>query len=152
MPGERRYVSIGEGETIAEVFARRVAATPDAIAYREFEGATWRERSWREVSDTTSRVAAALGAEGLAPGDRIAIMLRNCSAWVAMDQGAYRAGMVVVPLYVEDRPENFAYILGDSAVRVLFIGGEEHWKRVLEVRDKIPGVKRIVSLAPVKDA
>ena len=64
MPGEKRYVSIGDGETIAEVFARRVAATPDAIAYREFDGATWRERSWREVADATARVAAALRAEG----------------------------------------------------------------------------------------
>jgi hypothetical protein len=71
---------------------------------------------------------------------------------VAFDQGAYAAGLVVVPLYVDDRPENFAYILEDAGVKVLLVEGEEHWKRLAEVRTRLGGVKRIVSVKPIGNA
>ncbi|MEO7742207.1 MAG: long-chain fatty acid--CoA ligase [Usitatibacter sp.] len=147
-------VPIDDDESIASVFAKRVAATPAKVAYGEFDAETkqWRSRTWEEVAALAGRVAAALAAEGLAPGDRVAIMLRNCVEWVAFDIGAYRAGLVVVPLYVEDRPENFGYILGDAGVKVLLVGGEEHWKRIGEVRDLVSGLQRIVTLKPVGEA
>jgi long-chain acyl-CoA synthetase len=92
---------------------------------------------------------AALAAEGLAAGDRVAVMLRNCTEWIAFDQGAYAHGLVVVPLYVEDRPENFAYILNDASVQVILVEGEEHVKRLREVTSATQGVKRIVTVKPV---
>ena len=145
---------IGDDESIASVFAKRAAATPDKAAYGEFdpESKQWRSRTWAELATLSGRVAAALAAEGLAPGDRVAIMLRNCVEWVAFDIGAYRAGLVVVPLFVEDRPENFAYILNDAGVKVLLVGGEEHWKRITEVRSQLGGLQRIVTVKPVADA
>ncbi len=145
---------IEEADSIATVFARRVASTPTKAAYGEYDADTrqWRTRTWAEVADRAARVAAALAAEGLAPGDRVAIMLRNCVDWVAFDIGAYMAGLVVVPLYVEDRPESFGYILNDAGVKVLLVGGEEHWKRIAEVRGQLGGLQRIVTVSPVKDA
>jgi long-chain acyl-CoA synthetase len=99
-------VPIGDDESIASVFAKRAAATPDKVAYGEYdaEAKQWRSRTWAEVAAMAGRVAAALAGEGLVPGDRVAIMLRNSVEWVAFDIGAYMAGLVVVPLYVEDRP------------------------------------------------
>ena len=146
-------VPIGDGESIAAVFARRAAATPGKVAYGEydFEAKAWRSRTWAEVEAMARRVAAALAAEGLVPGDRVAIMLRNCVEWVAFDIGAYMAGLVVVPLYVEDRPENFGYILGDAGVQLLLCGGEDHWTRIREVREQAAGLRRIVTVRPVAD-
>ena len=147
-------VPIGDGDSIAAVFAKRAAATPAKVAYGEYdaEAKQWRSRTWGEVAAMAERVAASLVAEGLAPGDRVAIMLRNCVEWVAFDVGAYMAGLVVVPLYVEDRPENFGYILGDAGVKVLLVGGEEHWKRIAEVRDQVSGLRRIVTVKRVANA
>jgi long-chain acyl-CoA synthetase len=147
-------VPIENADSIAAVFARRAAATPGKAAYDEYDADTqrWRTRTWSEVADLASRVAAALAAEGLAPGDRVAIMLRNCVEWVAFDIGAYMAGLVVVPLYVEDRPENFGYILNDAGVKVLLVGGEEHWKRIAEIRGQLAGLQRIVTVKPVTNA
>ena len=144
-------VPIGDGESIASVCAKRAAATPAKAAYGEYdaEAKQWRTRTWGEAAERARSVAAALAAEGLVPGDRVAIMLRNCVDWVAFDIGAYMAGLVVVPLYVEDRPENFGYILNDAGVKVLLVGGEEHWKRITEVRAHLAGLQRIVTVKPV---
>ncbi|QJR09707.1 Long-chain-fatty-acid--CoA ligase FadD15 [Usitatibacter rugosus] len=144
-------VPVEPADTIADVFARRVALTPGAFAYREYDPSiqTWRGHKWSEIARDAGRVRAALLAEGLQAGDRVAIMLRNCCDWVAFDQGAHAEGIVVVPLYVEDRPENFAYILDNAGVQVILVEGEEHVKRLREVATSTPTLKRIVTVKDV---
>jgi long-chain acyl-CoA synthetase len=150
---ETHYVAIEAGDSIADVFNRRVALTPGAFAYREYDASiqTWRGHKWSEIARDAARVRAAFEAEGLAPGDRVAIMLRNSCDWIAFDQGAYAQGLVVVPLYVEDRPENFAYILNDAGVQLILVEGGEHVKRLKEVWAQLDGVKRVVTVKPVGD-
>jgi long-chain acyl-CoA synthetase len=144
--GKLAYVPIEATDSIAGCFERRVAATPDAIAYRHYDPArdTWNDISWRAASLAVARVRAGLAAEKLEPNDRVAIMLRNGPDWVYFDQAAHAQGLVVVPLYVDDRPDNIAYCLEDSACRVLFVEGEEHLKKLAEIRERTPTVKRIV--------
>ncbi len=151
---ETRYVPIEAHDSIAEVFARRVALTPGAMAYRQHDPAsqTWRFYKWTEIARLAGRMRAGFAAEGLKPGDRVAIMLRNACEWIAFDQGAHAHGLVVVPLYVDDRPENFAYILDDAGVQVILVEGEEHLKRLQEVAARIAGVKRIVTVKPASAA
>jgi long-chain acyl-CoA synthetase len=42
----------------------------------------------------------------LDPGDRVAILLANAVEWVCFEQAALALGLVVVPLYPWDSPEN----------------------------------------------
>ncbi len=147
-----QYADIGERESIAEVFARRVRLTPKAVAYREYDGKVqdWVPYTWEQTAEKAGQVRAALAAEGLQPGERVAIMLRNCKEWVWFDQGACAQGLVTVPLYVEDRPENIAYCLNDAGVKLLVVEGKEHLERLAPVREAMPGVARIVTVKAVE--
>ena len=146
--GRGRHVPVGDGDSIADVFAARVALSPEATAYREFDTAAqaWKAHTWSETARMAARVRAGLAVEGLATGDRVAIMLRNCRQWVWFDQGALAQGLVTVPVYVDDRPDNIAYCLNDADVGLLVVEGEEHLKRLADVRDRMPGLRRIVTL------
>lgn len=148
---EPRYVPIEPGDSIADCFARRVTLTPEAVAYRRFDASrdAWIDLSWRDTSLAVERVRAGLAAEKLEPGERVAIMLRNGPEWIHFDQAAHAEGLVVVPLYVDDRPDNIAYILEDAACRVLLIEGDEHLKKLSEIHARMPTVKRIVCVKPV---
>ena len=148
---KKRYIRIEEDDSIGAAFARRVAASPDAVAYREFDAGSreWMPYTWAETARMVERVRAGLAAEGLAAGDRVAIMLKNGKEWVWFDQGALALGLVVVPLFVDDRPDNIAYCLDDSGVKLLVVEGEEHLKRLAEVRSELPGVARIVTVETV---
>jgi long-chain acyl-CoA synthetase len=139
-------IAIEARDSIADCFARRVALTPDATAYRHFDAARngWVDISWRAASASVERVRNGLASERLSQGDRVGIMLRNGPDWVFFDQAAQAEGLVIVPLYVDDRPENIAYILENAACRVLLIEGEEHLKKLAEIRERMPTVKRIV--------
>ena len=118
--------------TLDGLMVQRVRRTPDNTAYRCFDAdsKTWRDTSWREVGEQISRWQAALAAEDLLPGDRVAVHLRNSREWVFFDQAALACGLVVVPLYTDDRPDNIAYIMTDAAVKVLLVQDAAVWKRL----------------------
>jgi long-chain acyl-CoA synthetase len=141
-------IPIGDADSIADCFAKRVAATPDAIAYREFDPAAnaWTQSTWAEASRLVDRMRAALVREGLKAGDRVAIMSRNCRDWACFDQAAHAEGLVVVPIFADDRPDNVAYIVNDSGARVMLVQGSEQLARLAEVADRTPNLLRIVSV------
>ena len=65
-----------------------------------------------EVARAAARWQAAFRREGFVAGDRIALCVRNGVSWVAIDLAALGMGLVVVPLYVDDNPENVAWCVG----------------------------------------
>jgi long-chain acyl-CoA synthetase len=137
--------------TLAGLFRERVRRTPGAVAYRQYDDAAgqWRDSSWTGMAAQVARWQAAFTGEGLRPGDRVAILMRNCKDWVAFDQAALGSALVVVPLYMDDRPENTAYILNDAGVRLLYLRGAEQWERLLTVHGDLGMLSRILTQEPV---
>src|SRR5258706_8752802 len=118
-------------------------ASPERILYRHFDGG-WRDVSAREIAGYAARWQAFLRAEGLAQGERIALCLKNGIHWVAADQGALGLGVVVVPLYVDDNPENIAWCLENSGARLLVVESGHMADALSKVSKALP---RILSLA-----
>ncbi|MGB5427590.1 MAG: long-chain fatty acid--CoA ligase [Gammaproteobacteria bacterium] len=146
-------IAASDAKTLAGLFRERVARTPDAIAYRQFNAADnqWHDYSWAEMATEVARWQAALANEPLQPGDRVAILLRNCKEWVSFDQAALGCGLVIVPLYIDDRPESMAYILNNSGCKVLLIRGQEQWEGIQTVLHELDTLVRIVTLETVNN-
>lgn len=150
--------------TLHGLFLERVRRSPDKIAYRYFSSDItpasghesslklgsqqdgWRDITWRAMYAEVARWQAALLGEHLAVGDRVAIMLRNCPQWVMFEQAAMSLGLVVVPLYTVDRPDNVAFIINDAQVRVLLFETGEQWQALRAVQGQLGCVQRLVSL------
>ncbi len=149
-----RYLMFDDSATLAEVFALRCRTSPNAPAYREFDGTTkeWKGVDWREVGARVARMREGLRREGLQPGERMAVMLKNSINWIIADQGAFAQGLVTVPVFVDDRPDNIAFIVNDADVKLIVIEGEDHWKRLKTVRDQLGPLIRILTVKPVNDA
>ncbi len=137
--------------TIPGLFRERVRRTPDGCAYRTFtaEDRCCRTITWGEAEKLAACWQAALSREKLQPGDRVALMLRNCLEWVLFDLAALGLGLVTVPLFVKDRPENFSLILEATGARLLLIDGIEQWQRVEELHGRPACLERIVTLQRV---
>ncbi|HEY0432462.1 MAG TPA: long-chain fatty acid--CoA ligase, partial [Chitinophagaceae bacterium] len=80
------------------------------------------------------------------PGDRVAIMLRNCVSWIMFDQAAMGLDLVTVPLYTSDRPENVAYILQDSGAKALVLENADQWAMFAEVQGQLTSLKRVLCI------
>lgn len=134
------------------LFLERVRRTPEKVAYRHFIGGAWRDYTWREMRDEVGRWQAALSSLGLHRGDRVAIMLRNCPYWMMFDQAAMSLGLVVVPLYTVDRPDNIAYIVNNAEVKVLLFESAEQWQALRAVRDQMRTVLSFVSIDEIRNS
>ncbi len=145
------FISADAAGTLAGLFRERVRRSPDKVAYRQFndDSKQWYDTTWQEMATQVARWQDALASEGLQHGDRVAVLLRNCKEWVSFDQAALGCGLVVVPLYTDDRPESTAYILNHSGAKVLLLQGEEQWRGLLTVRNQLDGLVRIITLEPV---
>ncbi len=134
--------------TLYGLFRARVAAMPGRVAYRQFDEAagTWATYTWAQVAAEVARWQAALVNEGLVPGDRVAVMLKNCVEWVIFDQAALGLGLVTVPLYLDDRPENAAYILDHADAKLLLVEGKFQHHKLAEIAGSAVRLQRIVSL------
>ena len=141
-------ISPQQAVTLHGLFLERVRRSPDRAAYRYFDKATeqWASFTWSEMRDQVARWQAALIREGLAKGDRVALMLRNCPQWVMFDQAAMSLGLVTVPLYTVDRADNIAYIVNDSQAKVLLFETENQWRELSGVLGQMGCVQRFIAL------
>lgn len=123
MNNNKHYITPDTATNLSELFYERVKQSENDIAYRYYDDsdATWKSLSWLEISKQVELWHTAFRHEGLLKGDRIAIMMRNCPDWVIFDQAAYSLGLVVVPIYTNDRTENIRYILENANVKIMFI-------------------------------
>jgi long-chain acyl-CoA synthetase len=144
----RDYIEPGEARHLYGLFRERVRRSPDAVAYRWFDAdaGSWAAATWAETAAEVGRWQVALTREGLQRGDRVAVMLRNCREWILFDQAAMGLGLVTVPLYADDRPDNAAYILLETEAKLLILRGADAWRGFYKVRDQMTGLKRVVTL------
>lgn len=140
--------------TLDGLFVQRVRRSPQRPAYRSFDrkASAWRELTWKDMAREVARWRGALEAEPLRPGDRVALLLRNCPEWVMFDQAGMSLGLVTVPLYTDDRADNAAYILQDAAVKVLLVQDAGRWKRLAAAIGDQPCPQRVVILDPSEEA
>ena len=80
--------------------------------------AAGRTYTYADVAADANRVANALIARGIRPGERVAVMMSNCAEYVIAEQGVIRAGAALVPLNDMLSDDERLYILRDSNSRV----------------------------------
>lgn len=141
---DQEPISCATARTLHGLFARRLALTPQRIAYRQCEHQIWREYSWQALREPIARWQKALSGEGLRRGDRVAVCLPNGIDWVCFDQAALGLGLVTVPLYNTDSAGNMAHILEDSDARLLLLDSEDQWQPLSAMTDRLPDLRRVL--------
>ncbi len=145
-------ITVKQAGTLDGLFYERIHKTPDKTAYVQFDKKSeqWGEVTWSEMSHYVALWQSAMKSEKLRKGDRVAVLLKNSKEWIIYDQAAMGLGLVVVPLYLDDRPDNIAYILDDANVKLLMIQEQRLWNRLKKSFDEnnnsIKSLQRIVLL------
>ena len=136
------------GETIGANFDRIVAAYPqrDALVSRH-QNVRW---TYAELAVRVERVARALVAIGLRPGDRLGIWAPNCAEWVLVQYASAKAGLILVNVNPAYRTSELEYVLKQSGCRVLISAREfkssDYVAMVKEVAPQCQALERTVFL------
>ena len=132
----------------AEVFARH-ATRP---ATRERVGEGWRVQTFAQLGERVRSLAEALVAEGIAPGDRVAIFATNRPEWTTADLAILSARGVVVPIYPTSTPQQVKHILADSGAVCAFVEGQSELERLASVWGELPALRRVVTFSDAPGA
>jgi len=106
--------------TIPAAVAQAARAFGDAPALAEPGGP---RLSYRELHERVVTVARALIAEGVAPGDRVAIWSPNTHHWVLGALGALHAGATLVPVSTRFTGHEALDVISRSGARALIVAG-----------------------------
>ena len=123
---------------LSDVPAIAAHHAPDVTALR-FEDRTC---SYSELRDRCWRLSNALTAI-TDRGDRVAILSENCPEYVECYYGVPGAGLALVLLNYRLAPRELAYIIGDSAPRILVVEAK-HLAAIRQIRAEIPSVEQII--------
>ena len=106
---------------IGDLLERRAHLSPQRIGYIDEMG----ERlTFKELNDRSNRIANAFLADGITAGDRVALLLMNCSEFVELFFALGKIGCVVVPLNWRLVPDELEFILHDSGATKLVFSDE----------------------------
>ncbi len=103
--------------SLASFLQEHARVHPERVAMRLGEQAT----TYGELDKASSAVARYLVAQGLKPGDHVALSCPNLPYFPIIYYGIIKAGMVVVPLSILFKAPEIAYHLIDSDAKAYFL-------------------------------
>ncbi|MCK8431713.1 long-chain fatty acid--CoA ligase [Streptomyces sp. D2-8] len=136
--------------SVAGLFLERVAATPDAEAYRYPVPSSagrpdeWKSLSWAQAAERVYAIAAGLIELGVQPEQRVALAAGTRIEWILADLGIMCAGAATTTVYPQTNADESAYILSDSESRVLIAENAEQLAKAKEKRAELPELTHVV--------
>src|SRR5258705_3800955 len=108
-------------QTITQFFARTVGIRGPERALGYIRNGELRWRTWQQVADASTSLAAELQSAGIAPGDRVAHVSENRYEWIITDLALHLAAAVHVPIHVTLSGSQIAEQIRDSGSKLVFV-------------------------------
>ncbi|MBE9640509.1 AMP-binding protein [Salipiger pacificus] len=109
--------------TLGELLSERAAALPDRPALIFDDAGAPPCWTYAELEAQVIHLAKALLAQGIAPGDRVAVLSGNCPEWVLLEYALGKIGAVLVTVNPSFRSGELDYLLRQARVSALFAAG-----------------------------
>ena len=126
----------------------------DRTALRYREHSAWRDISWREVEDRVRSAAKGLLELGIPEGGMVGIFAHNCPEWTIADFAILSVRGVSVPIYATNTAKQAEYIVNETEIAVLFVGGAEQYRKAVSISATSIFLKKIIvfnSSVPLAD-
>lgn len=136
--------------TLVESYRAAFRDHPRSDAFRHKVSGAWLDVSSADAQRTIERLAAALSARGIAPGDRVAILAENRLEWALADFGILTAGAATVPIYATLTAAQARHILHDSESRLVLVSSATQLAKVRSIAAELPALRAAVMMDPAR--
>jgi long-chain acyl-CoA synthetase len=128
---------------LAEASVERFADRP---LFGDRHNSAWTWQTYRRWQTRVDSIRAVLADLGVGPGDRVAIISRNSGAWAAAAYATYGLGATFVPMFELQRPDEWEFMLRDSAARVVFARTQEIERIVEGMQPRLPHLRHVLAI------
>ena len=130
--------------SVARLFVNRVAASPNAEAFRYPVDHDWESVTWRQVDERVRLICAGLIALGINPEDRVALASSTRYEWVVVDFAVMCAGAATTTVYPTTNANDVAFIVANSGSRVVVAEDQTQVDKLTAHRAELPDVQKVV--------
>ena len=114
------------------------------VSVRQKDFGIWQSFTWDQEYLQVRDFCLGLVSLGLQPGDRVAIVGDNDREYLWAALSIMSAGATVVGLFTDVTPSEVAYVVSHSDSTFVLAGDQEQCDKLLEVKDQVPLVKRVI--------
>ncbi|MCP3101334.1 long-chain fatty acid--CoA ligase [Myxococcus sp. K15C18031901] len=138
-----------EGNLVQLLIQRAQNASKAGVTHKK--DGRWQDVSFGQVLDDVKALSAGLVAQGVKPGDRVALFANTSLMWIVADLAITAAQAITVPIYSSNTPDEFAYIINHSEATFVLVDNDEkdakQAGRLTRVRQKLadcPSIQKLV--------
>lgn len=130
--------------TLPKIMLEQCRSRPHEVAMRKKDYGIWNSFSWDEVHQHVKDMALGLKSLGMERGDKVCVVGDNDPEWYWAELAVQSLGGVCIGLYTDAMPADMEYVVNDSDGVFVFSKDQEQTDKLLEIRDKIPKVKKVI--------
>jgi long-chain acyl-CoA synthetase len=134
----------GNADTFPRLLQLHCRQRPGATAIREKDLGIWQSWSWAETLRDVQQIAAGLHQAGFQRGDHLAIIGENRPRLYFTMIAVQCLGGIPVPMYQDAVAPEMAFVFANAEIKFAVVEDQEQVDKLLEVRDTVPHLKRII--------
>src|SRR6476660_4261550 len=138
--------TVGEHDNIVSSVFSNERDDPDHVIFQRLVDGAWTDVTCKEAANQIRSAALGLIAEGVKPGDRVAILSATRYEWPILDFAILAAGAVTVPIYETSSAEQVKFVLEDSGAVLIFAETDAHADKIEHLADELPALRKVLRI------
>jgi long-chain acyl-CoA synthetase len=140
-------------KTLVDLWDRTTKKYADKELFGTKANGTWNFITFGEFRSQTDDARGGLASLGVKPGDGVAIVSNNRIEWAATAFATYGLRAAFVPMYEQQAPDEWVFILNDCGAKVVFAATAAVYDHLVEKKSEMPALEHVVGLhLPPSDA
>ena len=135
-------------DTLISLFQAMVSKKWNQTALRRKDFGIWKPTSWHEYNEHVKHFCLGMRSLGLKEGEKVAILSEARPEWIYAELATQTARGTVVGVYSTSPPAQIHYVLEHSESKFIVAEDQEQVDKVLEIKDKLPCLERIIYIDP----
>ena len=135
--------TVGERDNIVAAVYAHERDNPDLVIFQRLVDGNWVDVTSRQAAQEIRSAARGLIAQGVAPGDRVALLSATRYEWPVLDFAILSVGAVTVPIYETSSAEQVQFVLSDSGAVAAIAETDAHAARIEQQRDSLPDLRKV---------
>lgn len=126
-----------------EMILKWAEERPNEVYLKQIINREFVEFTYADVADKALRLVSALRALGAKPGDKVALISKNCAEWFICDLAMMLGDYISVPIFPTAGSDTIEYCLNHSGSQHIIVGKLDDNEAVIEAMKAIPNIVSI---------
>ena len=134
---------VGEHDNIVSSVYSHERDDPDHVIFQRLVDGAWTDVTTAEAASQIRSAALGLIAEGVKPGDRVAVLSATRYEWPILDFAILSVGALTVPIYETSSADQVKFVLGDSGAVLVFAETDAHAEKIEALGGELPDLRKV---------